>query len=348
MRTRRPGVTLIELLVVITIITALATLIVAVAPKFGERQRPSRGAGMLQSWLNLAKQRALRDQRPVGIRLPHVNGPYVTELQYVETPDEFVGGTMTVPYAPNYPTPVATYTYIKWTTSIQFNATNPPDPRAPLQPGDVIEFLDRPLGVYQPRRIIDVQAGAGPGPPPAPGYYNYQVIVDQLLPQVAFTTQSYRVTRNARPVVGEPTLQLPRDVGIDVDCELTPVGIVPKWYRMFPATANTHGTSPFDILFSPSGQVIGFEGNLGSRICLWVRDTTLNTTGAAVGNDPTRTDPAQLPPGYNSLVTIYTRTGHVTTHPIDPGGLNYPATAQKPWNPFKFTQDGLTSGNAGN
>ena len=46
----------------------------AVAPRFGERQRPSRGAGQLQSWLNLAKNRALRDQRPRGIRLPPVSG----------------------------------------------------------------------------------------------------------------------------------------------------------------------------------------------------------------------------------------------------------------------------------
>ena len=54
----RRGVTLIELLVVMAIIAILATLIVAVAPRFGERQRASRGAGQLQSWLNLAKQRA--------------------------------------------------------------------------------------------------------------------------------------------------------------------------------------------------------------------------------------------------------------------------------------------------
>src|SRR5580700_7985484 len=107
MRSRRPGVTLIELLVVIGIITTLATLIVAVAPRFGERQRASRGAGQLQSWLNLAKQRAIRDRRPVGIRLPsNPSGPYITDALYVEVPDEAIGGTVTVPYptsgTPNY------------------------------------------------------------------------------------------------------------------------------------------------------------------------------------------------------------------------------------------------------
>ena len=99
---------------------------------------------------------------------------------------------------------------------------------------------------------------------------------------------------------------------------------------MFPATANTGGANPFDILFSPAGQVIGTEGNLGSRICLWVRDISLG--------DPS---PAQMPPGYNTLITIYTRTGNVAAHDINPTYLTPGAN----WNPFQFTQDGLTSGN---
>src|SRR5438067_973411 len=68
----RSAFTLVEMLVVIAVIVALLSLVAAVAPRFGERQRPSRGAGQVQSWLNLAKQRALRDQRPRGIRLPSV------------------------------------------------------------------------------------------------------------------------------------------------------------------------------------------------------------------------------------------------------------------------------------
>ena len=67
-----------------------------------------------------------------------------------------------------------------------------------------------------------------------------------------------------------------------------------------------------------------------------------------VSLDPNPTA-AAMPLGYNTLITVYTRTGHVTSHPIDPLGL-IPNSKQNPttWNPFRFTQDGLTSGNAGN
>src|SRR5438552_15235656 len=65
----RRGFTLIELLVVIAIIVALMAMVALAAPRFAERQGPSRGAMQLQSWLNLARQMAIRDQRPRGIRM---------------------------------------------------------------------------------------------------------------------------------------------------------------------------------------------------------------------------------------------------------------------------------------
>src|SRR5207248_9565455 len=99
---QRRAFTLVEMLVVIAVMVALLGLVAAVAPRFNERQRPSKGAGQLQSWLNLAKNRALRDQRPRGIRLPPLlNSPaeasYVTEVQFIELPEVFTGGTLWVP-----------------------------------------------------------------------------------------------------------------------------------------------------------------------------------------------------------------------------------------------------------
>jgi prepilin-type N-terminal cleavage/methylation domain-containing protein len=82
----RRGLTLIELLVVITIAVALFAITAALAPHFSERQRATRGASQLQGWLLIAKQRALRDNAPRGIRLPALtNAPayaqYISELQ---------------------------------------------------------------------------------------------------------------------------------------------------------------------------------------------------------------------------------------------------------------------------
>jgi prepilin-type N-terminal cleavage/methylation domain-containing protein len=347
---RRRGFTLIELLVVMGIIAALATMLIVLAPAFGDRQRSSRGASMLQSWLNLAKQRAIRDRRPVGVRLPALPAgtyPYITEVQYIEVPDEGIGGTVTVPFPAANPD----YQFIQLTTNVLFT---PNDPTALIQTGDVFNFLDRPMGAYSARRVTPTN------PWPAaddsvtlvsnsPPVYTYKIRLDVPLPAApTFSTQSFTVTRHARPVVGEAVLQLPKDIAIDIDRDFA--NTQPGWYRMFPPTANTGGGNPFDILFSPAGQVIGNEGNLGSRICLWVRDASLNTTGPNVGNDPNRTDPTVIPPGVNTLITVYTRTGHVTSHPVAPydqltgKSLLVPGTS---WNPFQFTQDGLTSGNAG-
>src|SRR5439155_22119725 len=93
----RWGFTLVELLVVISIMVALMAMIALAAPRFAERQGPSRGAMQLQSWLNLARQTAIRDKRPRGLRMllpvgqPYKDNDknYARELQYIEQPEDF-------------------------------------------------------------------------------------------------------------------------------------------------------------------------------------------------------------------------------------------------------------------
>ncbi|MBM3997247.1 MAG: prepilin-type N-terminal cleavage/methylation domain-containing protein, partial [Planctomycetes bacterium] len=62
MQRKRPGYTLIELLVVISLIAVLAALTMAFFPSAAASARESRAGMNLQGWLNVAKQRALRDQ----------------------------------------------------------------------------------------------------------------------------------------------------------------------------------------------------------------------------------------------------------------------------------------------
>ena len=73
----------------------------------------------------------------------------------------------------------------------------------------------------------------------------------------------------------------------------------------------------FDILFSPSGAVVG-AGTANDKIVLWVRDVTQPTP---VENHPV-------------LVCIYTRSGLIASHDVDvsAGG-----------NPYSFTADGKPS-----
>lgn len=379
--TTRRGFTLVELLVVIAIIVALMAMIALAAPRFAERQGPSRGAMQLQSWLNLSRQMAIRDQRPRGIRmLPPIgltvrdnDKNYSRELVYIEQPDDFVpapiGGTAELwfpglvngnPIPPGYSGSVKPdytwaliavidpYSTTPPQTIVPPNPRFPDDPNATVRRGDILNIQGAGEGVNPvgPRRIIAVQdRGIGPDPSGKPARL-YLIQLDQPVGDdvsnkapnwLRSHTAQYVIYRQPRPMAGEPVLQLPRDVGIDFSRELHPNEVAGNtappgwigynWYRFYPKIP-TGGGQPLEILFHPNGSVMGPLGTNFARICLWVRDVSTDVT-----------DPTQLPPGDNSLITIYTRTGMVASHPIDPNGLNYPPSVQKPWNPFRFTQD---------
>jgi hypothetical protein len=206
-------------------------------------------------------------------------------------------------------------------------------PDRTLPPDVVLDFYGRYPG--QPRRVVGiVQQAAGMlltldhemEPPTNPSAPRPPASMD------------YRFYRAAQPIAGEPTLQLPRGVAIDISREQTAKGL-PSWYRLYPPTANALQAQPMDILFDPTGQVIGATGRASNRICLWVRDVSQNITSSTVSNDPNATEPTVLPPGDNSIITIYTRSGLIAAHPVDETGLKL-----KNWNPFRFTQDGRSSG----
>lgn len=65
----RSGFTLVEMLVVLILILILAALAVLFVPKVNERRNAARGADLLQQALLTAKNRAVRDRAPRGIRL---------------------------------------------------------------------------------------------------------------------------------------------------------------------------------------------------------------------------------------------------------------------------------------
>src|SRR5947209_3387422 len=99
-RNPRRGFTLVELMVVLALIAILGSLTVAFMPSAANQERESRAATLLQGWLNVAKQRALRDQAPRGVRLIMAPANTVTfggvsppnivvQCQYIEQPEDF-------------------------------------------------------------------------------------------------------------------------------------------------------------------------------------------------------------------------------------------------------------------
>jgi prepilin-type N-terminal cleavage/methylation domain-containing protein len=82
-------------------------------------------------------------------------------------------------------------------------------------------------------------------------------------------------------------------------------------------------TGQVDIMFAPSGKVIRDAGNNG-KIVLWLYDTS---------------DPVG---GAMTLVTVYTRTGTISVHPVN---ISQPdRTNNNIIDPYAFVRDGRSSG----
>jgi hypothetical protein len=96
------------------------------------------------------------------------------------------------------------------------------------------------------------------------------------------------------------------------------------------------GTTYFDVLFSPSGSLMYTPGGI---VCLWVRDPEktphprIDFGPPAVADGKNAYDAA----GEQALVTVYTHTGAIATHPPS----HAPSTNN---DPYKYAKDGINSG----
>jgi prepilin-type N-terminal cleavage/methylation domain-containing protein len=222
----RTGFTLIELLVVIFLITFLAALTVVIGPALIVSEPASRGAQLLQGNLFIAKQQALRDRNPYGIRLLADADGQVRSFQFIQQPSDFTGGSVTV-------TPKqATFQGVDLSGGLVDQSL------WPVQAGD---YFQSPLNTGTPYLITALTSTTLSIPSSA-----------QTLPP----TTSYRIMRGPRPVAGEDTIYLPDNVIIDMGnsgsgCPgsiLTPNGVY------------------FDILFAPAGSVLGPGATTGKII----------------------------------------------------------------------------------
>jgi hypothetical protein len=79
----------------------------------------------------------------------------------------------------------------------------------------------------------------------------------------------------------------------------------------------TGATNIYEILFSPTGEVIG-QGTTGGKVLLWVRDGTV----------PNPYDPAAA-----AIISVQPRTGLIAAQPVGPAG-----------DPYAYTKDATSSG----
>jgi prepilin-type N-terminal cleavage/methylation domain-containing protein len=316
---KRPAFTLIELLVVIALILVLAGLAARFIPTIGKNASQAQGGTMLQQWILTAKQKALRDQVPCGIRLmvspqslpftdPSTGAvstqtySQVTQCVYIEKPDDFpMSSSSFLSVQPKKATDAGFYN-----VALNLGLTGQ------VAAGDYLEVWGNGLmhqiaGVSKAGTNPTVLALASPipfnAPPGAPATW------------APPPTKQYRIFRAPR-VTGDDILDLPENVVIDLQTNASYGNPLPP--------QNADGS--YDILFSPSGAVI--TPGLSDTVNLWVREVDQNKPNPGI---------ADTTDGGATIVAVYVRSGLTAAQPPAPViGANA--------DPYAFLKDGRTSG----
>lgn len=230
---KRSGFTLVELLVVVTLIGVLAGLTVLMLPGYRQRERVASGGASLQNWLTIAKQRALLDRAPRGVRLlrDRVEPDKIFQAQFLEQPEDFSGGTLVSD--PTNPAKLIA-------NGVDFTGGFSDTKNWPVQQFDFLQVNDSgPM--YS---IIGLTVNAS----------NSELTLSSPLPYpLTIPTSRYRIIRQPRLLGAEPET-MPSDVAIDL--KVSQVPIAPG--------------QPLDIMFSPQGEVMGNFGT--DRLIFFVRD----------------------------------------------------------------------------
>ena len=336
----------------------LATLAIGFLPNAASSARESRAGLKLQSWLNIAKQRAVRDQAPRGLRLNLATSGVavgnatifnaVTDCQYLEVPGDFpttVGSTVNrAPNPPGQPLVAPFNTsntlQIGGVDLLNGYTTSAADlPYWSVQPGDSIELLGSGL-MYRITQVgVPVYTSVTPPVKFVQGSY---VAIDPPLPAwvlPSIATANYRIVRRARPV-GDEALKMPDGTLIDIGTNASfgnplPPGLSPPYYDINgnPLPASTLAPVKYDVMGNPlpaSAAATYYDilfaptgavispGLATTKIHLWVRAP--NPDDGASGTNVFRGDP--------TLISIFVRTGFVGAY----------SPAQPPNNPYVLVQ----------
>jgi hypothetical protein len=164
-----------------------------------------------------------------------------------------------------------------------------------VQPGDFLEVRDG--GVYSIASVASAtQLQLGPALSATPTAYETSL-------SITTPTMNYRILRQPRILIGEPPLQLPNNLAVDM---------TQPQFNSINATTSQN----IDILFSPSGAVVGANAGMG-KIFLFIHDATqipLDTTKAAI-------------------VAVQCNTGFIGAYSVAPGP-----------DPLYYAEEGRSSG----
>jgi type II secretory pathway pseudopilin PulG len=365
----RPSFTLVEMLVVVSILLILTVAVVAVAPRFTDDRKLARAADQLAQILLTAKQRAKRDLIPTGVRLfpdPQHNG-LVTQLQFIQQPDDFAVGTVTSTTAAVVPPvswPTGCNAFVASSSTVDFTGGFSDSSLWPVQVGDYLVVAGTAhliIGVAAPPTGLVLEPVAPSQPVVGTSGNDVQLINTAQIsvgmsavwsgnPPVRITkvnntspTQTITLASAPPPVntlIGflpssvtgtpQPTTYsvIRRPRVLQGETPLQlPASICIDPTAKWPGDTTYPFTLPADIMFTPQGTVQNSNGR--DSIILWVRDYTKDVSY------PAASWPPGGQPGDQFLILVQTHTGFIAEHPVDVGVSG---------NPYSFTQDARSSG----
>ena len=326
----RLAFTIIELLVAMGIALTLLGLAVAVSQSSAfDSYKIVGSADRVSQWMLVAKNRALRDRAPRGVRLIlDATGSTCREIAYIEMPEPYIVpplAKLQLVYEYQAATPA------KITKRVFLTVVSLSDFQASVSPQDLVYLTDFGMSF----RIETIIAGppgttieltvanpvqllpASPANPPqslpdlGAGYSNPATVP-------VYVTSNFGIYRQARPLLGEPTQQLPLGMVIDLKSSVN---------NNIPLVGGPGGNR--DILFAPSGEVM--FANEGLIVCL-MRDINRNTDPLPID----LTNQAVLDKsGQMILIAIYPKTGAIATQNVAPASVG---------DPYKFAKDGINTG----
>jgi hypothetical protein len=300
--------TLIELLVVIGIIVVIAALGYIVLPPLAGDYTSVRAVDLMSEWLLTAKQRSKRDNLPTGIRLVQdPNTLLYSQVVYVQQPYT-LSGLVTGGYCQGTSGPSQTASF----TNVDFQggaAYLGQVDAALVQAGDYLWVDSTAGGDGNRHQVTGISSGSNGAT--VVNLYSQTLIVNAPPPG----TQHYAFYRQPRRLSGEDVKQLPGDFAVNLTMTNPSTFSLNVPFRTATDPVTKQTTIYYEILFAPSGAVIG-QGTLGGKIVLFLQDNA------------TVTNPA--PP---SLIAIDTHTGFIQAYPVAPGT-----------NPYAFVEDGRAGG----
>ena len=326
----RPAFTIIELLVAMGIALTLLGLAVAVTQSSAFDSYKTVGAAdRVSQWMLIAKNRALRDRAPRGVRLivdPSTNT--CKEIAYIEMPDAYIvppGAQLQLLY--DYQAATMMMPPRISNKRVFLTGVNLLDFQASVSPNDLVYLTDFGMS-FRIATIIAPLTGAPPGTTVELTLTNPV----QSLPDLGaaystpgtvpvYVTANFGIYRQARPLLGEPTQQLPLGMVIDLASSVKNPG-PPRYDHNIPLVAGNR-----DILFAPSGEVM--FASEGLIVCL-MRDINRNPAAIDLMNQADLDKAGQL-----ILIAIYAKTGAIATQNVAPISVN---------DPFKFAKDGINTG----